>query len=456
MVQAVRQESADQLKKKDSEILGIQDKLRQASLERDSIRNQAALTIQQRETEFSDQLQRGIAAERSRLEKIGLSTPEVEKRLNEYESTLTASFRDQLQAFRAEAEANATQREKAVNEEINSYQASLKQVQDDRKILEQTYADREAQLSRQLNEQSQQLASKANQAQTELARLQTTQTQDDLLTSQILDSYATTRVEIGIPDYKKALDTLATLRASFDQEPAVSSRLVQERRPIDMFIIGSLEELIRARTQQATETKKIGPEVEKLIASGSASYDGKDWQKTLTEYRKALFLLLGDQQAADRLAAQVSDAGYRIGAVQDAAKWSTASAALDRSKQLSANIDRIAEQVRTLPDASPGGPISTSDLASLLQAKLLVWQIIGSEPVKSEHPELYRTMQRYFDLYSAQQQQRGRAEALASVVSVLDAIGGTAKVPTTAAQFPGADDRATVVEILDKISALVR
>lgn len=462
VVQAVRQESAEQLKKKNSEIQSIQDRLDQASEQRDSIQSEAEAAIKNREKQFSDQLQAALASERARLARNGVSTPEIESRLKDYEAQQTANYRDQLAAFKTETEARAAEREKAVNTLIATYQSNLQKSQNERNQIEQEYAAREAQLTQQAKENTQQLEQRQTQTQAELQKLQAEAAQDKLLTSQILSSYAAVRNELSIPDYPRALDTLSALRASFDKEPAVSSQAIQERRPVDIFIISSLEDLIHARTAQpvrpptVNELKAAQEAADRFLVNGAASFNSDNWQRTLVEYRSALELLLPDKATAEQLVTQVAGAGFRIAAAKDATRSAAADAALAHSTQLLENLKQIRDRVASLP-ATPSTPDMTGEeTATLLQAKLLVWQILSTDPVRTKYPKLYETMQRYFDAFAEQQQKEGRRAALGELLSIIGAVGGhsAAELPPDAGTT--ADERAAIVAILNRMTTLVR
>jgi len=461
VVQAVREQFAEQVKQKDTEIQSIQDRLQKASLERDSIRSEAQSTIQKREQQFADQLQTALAAERTRLVQNGLAAPEVESRLSSYRQQLTADYQNQLQAFRAETEARAAEREKSVNNLISTYQLSLQKSQEERVQLEKDFAAREAELTQKADLQTRELRQSQSQTQAELQKLQSQAAQDHLLSSQILDSYAKVKSELGIPDYPAALDTLAALRESFDREPAVSSQTVQERRPVDMFIISSLEDLINTRRAQPAEKptvdelKTAQAAAGKLIADGRTSYSGNNWQQTLDEYQGALELLLPDRQTAARLVAQVASAGYQIGAARDKARTRNAESALSRQEKLLENLKQLRDWVDSLPVGGASPDMTGEETASLLQAKLLVWQIISTDPVRTRYPKLYDTMQRYFDAFAAEQQREGRKAALDSVLTMLSAVGAKSPSKITS-EAATTDDRTALLQILDRISALVR
>ena len=105
-----------------------------------------------------------------------------------------------------------------------------------------------------------------------------------------------------------------------------------------------------------------------------------------------------------------------------------------------------------LSEPAAAGVSQGPDFASLLQAKLLLWQIIGTDPIKSKYPQLYDTMQNYFDTFASQQRQEGRDEALGEVLALTETLqkGGTA------AHIRPGSDRDSMVKLLDGLERLLR
>jgi peptidoglycan hydrolase CwlO-like protein len=88
-------------------------------------------------------------------------------------------------------------------------------------------------------------------------------------------------------------------------------------------------------------------------------------------------------------------------------------------ERLAALESRYLTQRRTTAVSSVTPP---ETLATLLEAKLLTWQIIGSDPVASQHPELYDTMDRYLETLTEQNLLEGRYAAVEDILTVIDAL----------------------------------
>jgi len=168
-----------------------------------------------------------------------------------------------------------------------------------------------------------------------------------------------------------------------------------------------------AQRQSMTEAQRLALRASgrNMVASGERLLGIGSWQATLDRYRQALGLLLEDPDTAAVLVEQIAAAGYGIGAERDAA----ARALLP---------ERIALVRRELAGSAVPEPESpATDFAALLQAKLLLWQIIGSEPLTSRYPELRDTMQAYFATFASEQRAAGRDAALRDVLALVEALG---------------------------------
>ena len=82
--------------------------------------------------------------------------------------------------------------------------------------------------------------------------------------------------------------------------------------------------------------------------------------------------------------------------------------------------------------------------------------MLSSDPVKSEHPELYGSMEEYFDTYGAVQAQAGKEQALADALAVVDDLlgAGAADLASIKHGYATAEGDA-FAELLQKLQALL-
>jgi hypothetical protein len=378
LIETLRQESQRELAQKDRAILEAQARLAEVSRERERLRSETAEAIRRREGELAGELTQALEAERARLQAQGLSTSTVDQRLASFEADRRSELDRQAEAFRRQVEEQAALREQEIAQLSGQYEQSLRQAQEQRARLETDMQARQAELQQQVRQQSEQTQSAEREraaTAAELARLQEAQARQNLVLDQLLTMYDTVNRQISAGQDAQALQSLGALRAYFDQEPARSLPGIQRRRPVEMFLIGSLEELIQARQsrqeqqkaatlveagsrldalrqgmQRAEERFQAGDygaarqlyqaalaevpealrgqerlarleELERertrrgaleLAAQGAASYQAGQWQATLDRYRQALVELLGDQALAGRLVEQVGRASREL------------------------------------------------------------------------------------------------------------------------------------------------
>jgi hypothetical protein len=510
VVEALRQESDAQIGQKDQEIVAFQKKLSEATAESERLQSETAAAIRKREQELSAEMAASLAAERQRLQGSGMKAESMDEQLRLYEDRLKAETAKQAEAFQKKAAEEAAKSQAAVNGMIAEYQQNLSQVQGERSRLQQQYQSRESELKSQYARDTKALQSEKSQAVADLNRIQELQRQESLVMGRILSSYDEVNQELRSGENESALKSLQALKDSLDREPARSLASVQSRRPVELFIIGSLEELIRNRVERdrgdvaalidtklritslrekaaqadrkflekdypaarglylsalaelpeakgsydrldAMTTAERVEKMEasrrarqKLIDQGSSFFQSQSWQATLDRYQQALALLLEDEATAASLVSQVAEAGYRLGAEKDAEREAARRAILP---------NRIALMRQELQgQAAVAGESTEPDFASLLQAKLLLWQIIGTDPIKSKYPELYDTMQRYFDTFASQQRQEGREGALRDVLVLTESLRKGESLP----QAVPASDRDSMLRLLDGLESLLR
>jgi hypothetical protein len=125
-------------------------------------------------------------------------------------------------------------------------------------------------------------------------------------------------------------------------------------------------------------------------------------------------------------------------------------------ERLSALESRYQAQRRSAAQTSETDP---ETLAELLEAKLLTWQIIGSDPVASQYPALYDTMDRYLETLTEQSLLQGRFAAVGDIITVVDALLGSpqaAEVPTELwRRYSYSDQQDLLGRLLDKLETVV-
>jgi hypothetical protein len=85
-----------------------------------------------------------------------------------------------------------------------------------------------------------------------------------------------------------------------------------------------------------------------------------------------------------------------------------------------------------------------------------VREVLSSEPVRSQYPELYDAMEEYFDTYGKVQLQSGQEDALADANAVLDDLlgSGSADLSAMKSNYAAAEGD-PFAQFLKKLEALL-
>jgi len=564
VIETLRQESQAQLQLKDREILAFQQQL-QDSLERQRrLQAETDQTIRLREEQLEEEFQRAFEQERQRLLDQGLAATAVEERLSTFEAERRSELEAEFEAFRRKTEEDSAQREEAIAGLVLEYERNLHSAQAQRSDLERQLQERETELQRRYEEQTQALESDRARVAAQLDRLQEEQRQEQLVRDQLLGAYETVNVNIAAGEYALALQRLESIRSYLDQEPARSLAGIQRRRPVERFIINSLEDLIHSRSAREEqdldsliaagsrikalnqgisranqllergdtaaarrqylsslaeipsarqgyerlaeiETRHQSQErqiVTSALSQGQSLFEDEQFQASLDRYREALTLLLEDSAAAGRIVDQIAEISARLSPVIAAtpvqpepvaqldeellrqlgqyqeriASLESENARLTEQQLLQGDQTQVAAQVereelrerlealesrfRTQrQSANLTGDTAPEALATLLEAKLLTWRIIGSDPIAGQYPELYDTMERYLDTLAEQSLLEGRYAAVQDMITVVDALLSTpvAQVPADLwRRYSYTDREDLLARLLDRLERIIK
>ncbi len=254
LIAALKQESAQQLQQKDRAIVEIQQKLQTISKEREQLRSQTDSQIQARAKELTADLERQLAEEKKRLEAQGVSAAEAKNRLSQFEQTARQKYADDLAAARRQAEAALADKARQISSLSAQYDQQLAAAQADRVKLQEELAQKEAQLQSQYQQREQALESERAKATSELDRVRRQQEEENLVLDQITSGYLSVNRALSASDYALAAKNLDALKQLLDQPAVALIPAVSKRRSVELFLIGSLDELIRARATRSPQT----------------------------------------------------------------------------------------------------------------------------------------------------------------------------------------------------------
>jgi len=263
--------------------------------------------------------------------------------------------------------------------------------------------------------------------------------------------------------YGRALEGLASLRNLLDDPSAASLPAIQRRRGVELFLIGSLEELVKdrqARTEKSRDTRSI-EEAASRLRQASVFYQAGNFEAAIDRYEQSLGLLLRDKALARQFTDSLTKAGYRVLAEDELTELSRLRTIAHQRQDLSARLRDIRAQYKAyaalVPKSSAEDPSSPESLATLLQTKILLRQVLDAEPVISQYPDLAAKTERYFDTVTAKARDDGRKEALDVLDSLLGELqsGDKTSLPGLA-QISGNGELDPLLRLMDRLQAMLQ
>ncbi len=312
LLEALKQESEEQLAGKDQEIADIRGKLAGLDQDRERLRTESDARISAKEQELADSMAKTLEAERQKLLASGLSEEAVTKRLADVESSIRAAADRELAEFRQQAEAERVAQEQAAEQLRVEYQQSLTQAQADRSRIQEEAARKQADLEAGYRQKQLALEQDKAAAVAALDALRKAQEKERLVLDQFVSFYREVKDEIAAGRPEAATAVLARFRSYLDDPSVAVLPVMSQRRPVELFLIGSLEEIARARTtaasvdsaatQSLVASASLIAAVAGLVEEGDAAFADKDYVRAREVYLSALAKIPAVQTGSERLA----------------------------------------------------------------------------------------------------------------------------------------------------------
>ena len=517
LIEALREESEQQLSEKDQQIADIRARLEDLRKQAETAKLETEARIREREDQLRAELEAQLATEREKLQGEGLTAAAINDQLRSLEQRLTSENESRLAEFRSQSEAELAEKEAEIAALEEQYRQSLLQFQQERSALQQQFSQREAELRAQMARQAAEAESAQAEVADQLAELREQRQREQLVFDQILSSYSRVENALAREQYDTALRGLNNLESYLSQTSIASLPAIQDRIPTERFLIASLRRLIDVQRAPSPEVaaqpgEEAPSEADRLLSSISStvaqadrlvqSGDSAAAERLYTSaigqipdiQRSHTYLVEAARRAAAQSAGQDSSSALnRLQAELDQSKASLsqrtwelnqARATLDqRSRELNqaqAAISRQSQQISryeasqreiaalrqevstlrkryaSLSSSGAAARVSQSKVLDLVDTKLQVREVLSSEPVRSQYPELYEAMEEYFDTYGTVQLQSGQEEALKDANAVLDDLLGSGSADLSAMKRSyAAAEGDPFAKFLQKLEALL-
>ncbi len=229
---------------------------------------------------------------------------------------------------------------------------------------------------------------------------------------------------------------------------AITEQASQAQQDLD----AARQERIRLQGEYGQKESDLRQELAqvKQASTAEAAAAQQELARLREQRDKAQMVLEASSVASEQESQKLQDALSRLS--QAEAELAVLRADAKRRQAIAAGLEAFREQ---LPgSAQPGASYpDAGTLARLLQAKILVRQILDAEPVRSQYPSLRADLERYYDALEQQGTAEGRASAFKDLAAVFDALG-TADPSGAAAALPGPgpdDSFAALVQRLEDL-----
>ncbi len=251
LIETFKKESEAKLLEKNQQINQIQDRLQQIDKQRQDLQANMDAKVREREGQLKASLAAELEAEKARLRKQGLSEQDINGRLSAMETQRNAEAARQLEAFRAQAEADRQKADENLKNLQAEFNANLASANQERQQVMDESKKREADLQAQLEQKTREAASAQASSQQALANLQSQQQQEDLVSGQLVGLYSVVKADISAREYPRAVTDLQAIRDYVDRTDVAVLPAIQQRRDVDLFMVDSLTSYVQGQLSPA-------------------------------------------------------------------------------------------------------------------------------------------------------------------------------------------------------------
>lgn len=481
----------EELDQKEAQISSIQQQMQNIQKEKDQLKKDMAARLDAREQELAQALKKELEAEKQKLLGQGLDTQVIAERLQSAEKQKEAEKAKQLASYQTELNQELTKKEADYSQTITDFQQQLVAAQQNRAQLTAELQKSKTDQQK-LAEQGEALRLEQSRMAGELAKIQELQQKESFIIDQINADYSQVNTQVKAGQYQAALQSLTGLEDLLNTRAVMALPAVQQRRATDLIIVQTLKKYLteasqpndsqsndrqaqatsaRTTAKPADQTTDRQAEKERLtlkIKEGEKFFEKKDYQKAFSSYVATLDTLNLDSEYLTQLKNRFLNAGKALYTVEQQARASRESTllinqALNREMTRKTLLDKLAQFKRDYEQLIQKKPKASrsneAEMLTLIDAKLLVKQIISSEPVRTQYPDLYELLERYFKALSDEQKLEGERLVLADLVNFMENLDNTNKLTTIRKNWSVVYSRPTnelLLQLIDRIQAVIQ
>lgn len=477
LIETLRKESLEQLDEKEAEILSVQNSLNKMHLEQEKLIQDTQNEIASRENELRVLFDTELESERQRLSVLGYSDTEIEEWMDTFIEEKEREYSEKLSLANRQIEEERAAREATITSLISEYESTLGRAEEESLALEESLNQRYQRMEEQLQEERDEavitlseLSRKRNQEQFVLNNIHAMY--KSINDSIKMEEYSRTAENISaLESYLNREDVLAYEAVQFrrdldifmihslrkliaiEQKIPDTVELVEsagilskvtaaveegnryyEAGEMDLAkgsylaAISSIPTLDSGYTKlQTIEEQNLRQERLKFLSSleeGDRDFSSRLYEEAIDQYRQALEYLENDSDVVSRIVNQLVEAGVALKTasgetlISDRELEALNVAKLQQDSRL-AVIEGLSNVERTMSGETPANKgNSREELANLLNTKLLIMEVLASDSIQNEYPDLHKKMGDYLEAYGQEKENSGREAALEEILQI--------------------------------------
>jgi hypothetical protein len=424
LIAEIRREAEAALSEKDEEIRRIEEQMAALSAERAALAQDMESQVADREAELRQQLEAELEVERQRLQALNLSEEQIAAAIAQFEAEKNQEFEAELNRFRQEAIAERERVERELAAREAEFSSNLAQASQERDSMARENEARMAELAQEMEAQRAAGQAELDAAAQELAALSQRREREALLRGQISGLYRAVSQSLAAENNADVRNRLQSLRSILNSDQATQIDAIREQRPIDLFIISAIEELVTLREASEESGDAAGTVAAEALEEAMAEIDElsalrEELQAIVEELETELTDLLADQeQAAEREETLQADLEMALSDIQRLQALLVAAEADDTTEEL-VELRELAQQIRTAQAQYTEILTTGTDGDRLIAARTQLQELLTTSAMATLFPDFNDLISRFEPLYVA----GGRENALVDAADILIDVG---------------------------------
>jgi peptidoglycan hydrolase CwlO-like protein len=290
VIEELKRQAEEKLNKKQEEISLIQDELSKLDRESASLKENMDNQIKDKELELRSEMESALAEERARLQSQNISTSDLEKQLEEFQTNRENAFNADIEAFKDKSALAIKEKEEELAKSKQIANDILVQANLDKKSIEADTLQREAELTAQFEEERQALTRESSEATQKLEELSDLQRNEQLIQDQLTGSFNSIIESIRAVNYPEAKIGIDNARQLLEDPQLLRLPSIAKRKDIELYFLNSLEkEIQQAGVRTTTDFTSLTRAAEVLLSARQSAEYGTEAEKTGSIYEAKRF-----------------------------------------------------------------------------------------------------------------------------------------------------------------------